>query len=169
MPGSLESGRITLQGELYGNPCIITLTFRAVHDFFQPQPVANADVFLLYTVLHDWSDKYAAKILRYLRNAAMPSTQLLIVDNLMSYACADDSNQGIFGVEIQLPPSPLLANYGYAGAISYYEDMAMLAIHNGKERTITELASLLDITGWKMIQVVQGGHMSSHKVIAIPV
>ncbi|KAI1439378.1 S-adenosyl-L-methionine-dependent methyltransferase [Annulohypoxylon stygium] len=34
------------------------------HDFFRPQPVKGADVYLLRWVLHDWSDKYCIKILQ---------------------------------------------------------------------------------------------------------
>jgi hypothetical protein len=33
------------------------------HDFVEEQPVKGADIYLLRIVLHDWPDKYAAKIL----------------------------------------------------------------------------------------------------------
>ena len=41
------------------------LEFRA-HDFFQEQPVKDADAFFLRMILHDWSDKYATQILKSL-------------------------------------------------------------------------------------------------------
>jgi SAM-dependent methyltransferase len=53
------------------------LTFMA-HDFFQEQPVKDADVYLLRWVLHDWSDLYAAKILRALIPALKPGSRLII-------------------------------------------------------------------------------------------
>lgn len=36
------------------------------HDFMTPQPIRGADVYLLRWILHDWSDKYAIKILQNL-------------------------------------------------------------------------------------------------------
>jgi hypothetical protein len=34
------------------------------HDMFSPQPELDADVYLLRSTLHDWSDKYCLTILR---------------------------------------------------------------------------------------------------------
>lgn len=31
------------------------------HDFFTPQPVEGADIYLFRWILHDWSDKYCVK------------------------------------------------------------------------------------------------------------
>jgi len=36
------------------------------HDFFTPQPIKGAEVYFMRWVLHDWSDKYALRILRNL-------------------------------------------------------------------------------------------------------
>jgi chemotaxis methyl-accepting protein methylase len=33
------------------------------HGFFTEQPVKNADVYFLRSILHNWSDKYAIEIL----------------------------------------------------------------------------------------------------------
>lgn len=41
----------------------VTLT---EHDFFEPQPVHEADVYLFRFVFHNWSDEYCLKILRAL-------------------------------------------------------------------------------------------------------
>jgi hypothetical protein len=46
-----------------GNYASGRLEFMA-HDFFEEQPMKNADVYLLRWILHDWSDLYAAKILK---------------------------------------------------------------------------------------------------------
>ena len=47
----------------------VTLT---EHDFFEPQPVHEADVYLLRFVFHKWSDEYCLKILRALVPAMGP-------------------------------------------------------------------------------------------------
>lgn len=48
------------------------------HDFFTEQPVKGADVFLLRCILHDWSDKYAIKILRALVPALKPDVRIIV-------------------------------------------------------------------------------------------
>lgn len=99
------------------------LTKDLAHDFFTPQPVKNAAVFLLRNILHDWSDKYCVQILRRLREAATPDTRLIIVDNLMSYACIEEGLVSIPGTKRNLFPKPLLPNGGQATAVKYYEDI----------------------------------------------
>ena len=126
------------------------------------------DVFLLHMIIHDWADKYCLQILRHLREAATPTTQLLIVDTLISYACVDGSAKHIPGAEIPPAPGPLLPNYGYAKIASYNEDLMMLHLQNGKERTTTELKSLLGEAGWKLKRVVQGVDIVTQKAIATP-
>lgn len=75
-------------------------------------------------VLHDWSDKYCIKILSELRKAAGPNTQLFIVDNTIEYACEDTTPaRDIPGAAVPLPPAPLLANNGAAGALRYFADV----------------------------------------------
>lgn len=48
------------------------------HDFFKKQPVTGADVYYLRWVLHDWSDLYAARILRALIPALETNSVILI-------------------------------------------------------------------------------------------
>ncbi|KAJ7263048.1 hypothetical protein C8J57DRAFT_1719238 [Mycena rebaudengoi] len=61
-----------------------------VHDFFKPQPITSAAVFLLRVVLHDWPDAYAQRILLRLREAAAPGTRLVLADFVLPLACVDD-------------------------------------------------------------------------------
>ena len=93
------------------------------HNFFAPQPVKNASVFVVRQVIHDWPDKECLEILRHLRDAATPHTRLMIIDNLMSYACVEEDLRTIPGAERELPPAPLLPNGGHSSTFAYTEDM----------------------------------------------
>ena len=48
------------------------------HDFFQEQPIKYADVYLMRWILHDWSDKYAIKIVRALIPALKPGARIIL-------------------------------------------------------------------------------------------
>jgi hypothetical protein len=48
------------------------------HDFFTPQPVKGAEIYFLRWVLHDWSDKYALKILRNLIPALKKGARIVL-------------------------------------------------------------------------------------------
>ncbi|KAJ7023063.1 O-methyltransferase [Mycena alexandri] len=66
-----------------------------VHDFFTPQPITTAAVFLLRVVLHDWPDAFAQRILLRLREAAAPYTRLVLADFVLPLACVDDFGVGV--------------------------------------------------------------------------
>jgi O-methyltransferase domain len=114
MPDALESGRVKIQNQ----------------NFFDPQPARHGDnnsegvsVLLLCKVLHDWADEYCITILKHLRAAAGPKTQLLIVEQVMSFACDEPAAQKIPGAELPVPPQPLLRNMGSAASHAYAEDL----------------------------------------------
>jgi SAM-dependent methyltransferase len=48
------------------------------HDFFEEQPIRDADVFFLRWILHDWSDEVAKKILRALVPALRPGSHVIL-------------------------------------------------------------------------------------------
>jgi hypothetical protein len=48
------------------------------HNFFEEQPVKNADVYFLRSILHDWSDKYAILILQNLIPALKSNAKIII-------------------------------------------------------------------------------------------
>ena len=50
------------------------------HDFFTEQPVKGAEVYFFRRIFHDWSDEYAARILRSLIGALKPGAKVLIQD-----------------------------------------------------------------------------------------
>ncbi|RAL00866.1 O-methyltransferase [Aspergillus ibericus CBS 121593] len=71
------------------SPYASRIQFQA-HDFFQPQDVP-ADVFLLKSVLHDWSDKYVLQIVRNLLGVLQPGNHLLVFDFVVP---ADHDEEG---------------------------------------------------------------------------
>jgi hypothetical protein len=76
-PNVVRQGRDALPPALHGR-----VTFQA-HDFFQPQPIKGADVYLLRLVLHDWSDKYCNKIITALIPALKPGAKVVINDRVI--------------------------------------------------------------------------------------
>ncbi|THH07842.1 hypothetical protein EW145_g3108 [Phellinidium pouzarii] len=117
-------------------------------DFFERQPKlpATPAVFLMRTILHDWSDKYSIKILRNLRAAAGPETKLVLVDSIIDYAC-DAPNQSALLSKGPKPPAPLLPNMGGANLLSYEVDLVILASLNSGERTIDGYISIIEAGG----------------------
>ena len=53
------------------------------HDFFEPQPVQGADVYMFRFVFHNWSDEYCLKILRALVPAMRPGAKVVVNDHCM--------------------------------------------------------------------------------------
>lgn len=174
-PELLESGAVQFQ----------------VHDFFRPQPVTDAAVFLLRVVLHDWPDAFAQRILLRLREAAAPHTRLLLADFVLPLACVDDFGVGVGGAageweteketegenarepqvegaETMLAPAPLLANLGKASANAYWMDLTMQVTFNGQERTLRETVALALSAGWKVVRVTKApGSLFGH-IVAVP-
>ena len=97
------------------------------HDIFSPQPDAykNPAVFILRSILHDWSDAYATRILKHLRSAAGLETKLVVIDHVLPYSCPSDfgTEESVKGLNTPLPPAPLLANMGGAGSLQYSLDI----------------------------------------------
>lgn len=96
-----------------------------VHDFFEDQPVKDAAVFLMRMIMHDWPDTYCEIILKKLRQSARRDTQLLIIDNILSYACQETNSElkKVPGNDTLMPPAPLLPNAGHASAFGYMCDV----------------------------------------------
>ena len=76
---------------------------------FNPQYIKDAAVFLMRYTTHNWSDPYATKFLKNLREAANSDTQLVIVDGIADYLCRDGGDSGaIPGALKPAAPEPLL-------------------------------------------------------------
>ncbi|KAF8184846.1 O-methyltransferase [Pholiota molesta] len=126
-----------------------------VQDFFEPQPVKDAAVFLLRVVLHDWPDDFARKILLRLREAASPETKLLIADFVLPLACPDDtSSDGVLED---------------ASSNVYWMDLTMQVMFNAQERTLREMVILALSAGWKIIKVTKTPGSLFGYLVAVPV
>ena len=53
------------------------------HDFFHEQPILDAEVYVLRWILHDWSDKYAIRILRALKPALKDGAKIIIMESVL--------------------------------------------------------------------------------------
>lgn len=135
------------------------------HDFFQSQPVTNASVFYLRTVLHDWPDSLALNILQHLRDAAQPETRLIIADMVPAHTSPIDPTD--LPNACSSAPPPLLSNFGIANALAYELDInvsqsygsrengmadvhivQMMIMFNANERTMSEMCNLVALAGW---------------------
>jgi 6-hydroxytryprostatin B O-methyltransferase len=54
-----------------------------VHDFFTPQPVTDADIYLLRMILHDWPHDESVRILQHLVAALKPGAKIIIMDMVL--------------------------------------------------------------------------------------
>nr|WOK04086.1 hypothetical protein [Fusarium meridionale] len=95
------------------------------YDFFTPQPIKHADVYLLRTILHDWPDADAVKILQGVVEAMDPSSRLLIMDMVL--------------------PQPGSGSKTFEAALRQ-KDLTMIQTFNAKEREVAEWAALLTKT-----------------------
>lgn len=93
--------------------------------FFERVP--SADVLLMKSVLHDWSDEKCLVILGRCREVMQPSSRLLIVDRV-----------------IASPPDWM----------SSFMDLHMQVMSGGRERTESEFNTLLQQAGLKLNRVV---------------
>jgi O-methyltransferase domain/Dimerisation domain len=95
--------------------------------FFDEVP-AGGDVYVLKYIIHNWDDDRSVQILRNVRAAAAAGATLLIVEWIMP----EDDRE----------------------SLAKWNDMGMLLINNGRERTADEYRRLLDKAGFQMIGVV---------------
>jgi hypothetical protein len=73
------------------------------HDFFEPNPIKDADVYWLRYVIHDWSDEFCVRILAGIKHSMGPRSRILICDQVMNTTLGSE--------ELTAAPAPLPANW----------------------------------------------------------
>jgi hypothetical protein len=142
------------RGVLYDRPHVVSdapalLKARGVQarvtvepgDFFEGVP-AGGDAYLLSHIIHDWNEEQCLTILGHCRNAITPDGRLLIVETV-------------------LPPG----DTPHQGKV---QDMVMLVVPGGQERTEAEYVSLLGQARFRLTRVVTTESIVS-VVEAVPV
>ena len=96
-------------------------------DFFERVP-AGGDAYVLSHIIHDWNEEQCLTILGHCRAAMKPDGRLLIVETV-------------------LPP-------GDTPHLGKLQDMVMMVVPGGQERTEAEYVSLFDKAGFRLTRVV---------------
>ena len=133
-PANAESGR-KMVAESQPPSISSRITFQG-HDFYEPQPITGADVYLLRMILHDWPNAEAVKILKNLVVAMDAKSRIIIMDTVLP-------KPGSVPVSVE--------------RIARARDMTMLQAFNSKERDLDDWKELLMATeeGLDLVSVMQ--------------
>ncbi|KAL9105865.1 MAG: hypothetical protein Q9227_009028 [Pyrenula ochraceoflavens] len=125
----------SLKEELASDPEIASRISYMPHDFFQPQPIKDADVYLLRMIIHDWPDPEAIKILKHTFNALEnPGARILIMDTV-------------------LPPSGSITTIDESRL--RVRDLTMMQVFNAKEREADDWKALLESFDLRILDMKQ--------------
>lgn len=117
------------------------------HDFFTPQPVKHADVYLLRMIIHDWPDEEAVRIITPLVKAMGPESRILIMDMVI--------------------PEPGSGSRIFEAALRQ-KDLSMMQAFNAKERETSDWYNLIGkVDGRLKIQAVKRPDGCQHSVIEV--
>ena len=154
MLAAVLSAHSGLRGVLFDRPHVVRdapalLKARGVEarvtiepgDFFERVP-QGGDAYLLSHIIHDWNEDQCLTILGHCRNVMKPDGRLLIVETVLPDG--DTPHQGKM------------------------QDMVMLVVPGGQERTEAEYSTLLGKAGFRLKRVVPTESVAS-VVEAVPV
>jgi hypothetical protein len=96
-------------------------------DFFKDK-IPPCDVYVMMTVIHDWSDTDSIAILKNVKAQAPKGARLLLAE-----AIIDESATGSFPIDL---------------------DIEMLVFASGRERTESQWRGLLKDAGFELVQAV---------------
>jgi len=103
-------------------------------DFFK-DPIPSCDVYMLMTVLHDWSDAESVAILKNIKTSAPRNAKLLILEGVVQPDAHDH-----FLLDL---------------------DIEMLVMTTGRERTRQEWDAVVGGAGLRLARVIPAGPWSS--------
>ena len=123
------------------------ITFQG-HDFFELQPIEDADVYLLRMILHDWPDNEAVSILFNTVTALGPNVRIIIMDTVLPR------------------PGSIPAS---RERLMRVRDLTMMQAFNSKERALEDWTGLLERVDQRprLVNVTQpfGSVMSALEVV----
>ena len=96
-------------------------------DFFT-DPLPAADTYLIMDVIHDWDDERAAALLSAVRKAALPQARVLVIEAILADVPGPDWSKT--------------------------QDIMMLWMPGGRQRTRGEHEQLLNIAGFRLDRVI---------------
>ncbi|KAF4620234.1 hypothetical protein G7Y89_g14586 [Cudoniella acicularis] len=116
------------------------------HDFFDSQPIRDADVYFFRLVLHNWSDKYCINILRALVPALKPNAHVLVQDYCL--------------------PEPKATSFFRERTLRAM-DLTMLQLTNSRERDVHEWVCLFQDADarFELVGITQPSRFSSLSLI----
>jgi hypothetical protein len=121
-PSTIERAKRQLGNDAWDRRCSYV-----TGDFFTSVP-EGADAYLLSSVIHDWDDDRAIKILRNCRSAMTKNSRVLLVDTIV--------------------PDAATASF------SKLLDLNMLVMNGGRERTKAEFCALLEASDYEVTRIV---------------
>lgn len=130
------------EGVLFDLPAVAARAAERAHprmrivagDFFK-DPIPPCDAYMLMTVLHDWSDAEAARILTAVKLAAPAGAKVLLLECVVG----------------------LTAGFDFAKDL----DIEMLVMTTGRERTAEEWTQVLADGGWRLTRIIPTHGMSA--------
>ncbi|KAJ7439070.1 S-adenosyl-L-methionine-dependent methyltransferase [Mycena galericulata] len=134
-PDAIESNRVSF----------------APMDFLAGPPAPNMDVYFYRFIIHNWPDKEASTILKNAAAAMAPHSRIIIQDYVLQNPRPQRGLGEGQGVEIA--PEPMMPNFGAGNIKHYAQDITMLIMYNGKERTLDEVVELGSQAGLKLEKV----------------
>ena len=99
------------------------------HDFFTPQPVKNAHLYLLRRILHDFYDPTCIEIVKNIASAMGPTSRLLIGDFVV----------------------PAKTHVGDEFMV-YWMDLSMMML-TGREKTAKQFEDILNAAGLELVKI----------------
>ncbi|KNZ74282.1 Sterigmatocystin 8-O-methyltransferase [Termitomyces sp. J132] len=125
-------------------------------DFLADSPIEGCDVYYLKNIIHDWPDNECIQILRNIRAVLKPGACILIHEYVLQHANHTDASSSTF----TNAPEPMLPNYGIGRIRQYNCDIAMMVIHNGKERTLDNFIDIASKADLQFVKLWCVGEMS---------
>ncbi|KAJ7634568.1 S-adenosyl-L-methionine-dependent methyltransferase [Roridomyces roridus] len=155
LPEVIEEGRKTNGKILETNNNLDSwLKDRVEHipfDFFIGSPVQGCDMYYLAHIIHDWPTAECKKILDNIRKVVKPSSRLFVHEFVLKYVAPQDGNSD------RIAPEPLLPNYGMGRVRLYAQDINMMVVVNGQERTLAEFIQMGDNSGFEFVKLWELG------------